>query len=69
MLAEGVLALARGDVELPSECILKVDNLMPISLTRDCEFSGPWAQVVRDLADQMASNAAWAEASSGYNSG
>ncbi len=62
MLAEGVLALARGDLELPSECILTVDNLMPISQTRDCEFSGPWAQVVRDLADQMASNVAYEEA-------
>ena len=64
MLPEGVLAL-----ELPLECILDVDNLLPPSQTFGCTFSGPWAQVVEDLASQLKEDV-WLETHGwGYYSG
>jgi hypothetical protein len=56
MMAEGVLAPRLGDSGLPFECILEVDNLLPLSQTRDCTFCGPWAMILRDLASGMADN-------------
>ncbi len=49
--ADDVLAL--GYVELLWKCILTVKSLEPSSETRNCDFKGPWAEVLRWLARQM----------------
>jgi hypothetical protein len=67
MMAEGVLAL--GVVGLPFECILEVDNLLPLSQTRDCTSCGPWAMILRDLASGMAGNDFEDTHGGGYYSG
>ena len=64
MRPEGVLAL-----ELPLQCILAVDSLLPPSQTFGCTFCGPWAQVVEDLASQLKEDV-WLETHGwGYYSG
>ena len=67
MMAEGVLAL--GDLGLPLDCVLEVDNLLPLSQTRDCTSCGPWAMILRDLASCMADNVFEDTHRGGYYSG
>jgi hypothetical protein len=51
MLAQDVCAL--GDVELPSECILKVKSLKPVSETCGFHTWGAPATVLRDLSCRL----------------
>jgi hypothetical protein len=51
MLAQDVCAL--GDVELPSECILKVKSLKPVSETCGFHTWGAPATVLRHLSCRL----------------